>query len=143
MNNGEEVNGIRQNMSEPELGTIMPQELNEETKASRRKVSAFYKGTIVAIAVLGLFLILLGYSIGSELVNTASHCPDNRPCLLISPDFGGFVLALSGGYLMLLSLILWLLRDRVSPTAYGPLGPPMNRACALDHVASNRLIELL
>src|SRR5437660_11093632 len=104
MINGEEVNGIGQNMSEPVSGAIMPQELNEETKAWRRGVSAFYKGTIVAIAVLGLFLILLGYSIGSELVNTASHCPNNRPCLLISPDFGGFSLALFGGYLILLSL---------------------------------------
>src|SRR6266568_8112831 len=60
MNNGEEVNGIRQNMSEPVLGAIMLQDLNEETKASRKESVRPLQGNYCSNSSFGTLLNPVG-----------------------------------------------------------------------------------
>jgi len=92
-----------------------------------RGLSILSKATAIAIAVLGVFSMVVAYAMETGLVNLSSGCPGNRPCLLLALDSGAFALFSLGMFLLVFSLLIWLLGGRVySKPAHGPFGPPIN-----------------
>ncbi|HVH16487.1 MAG TPA: hypothetical protein VNA15_12330 [Candidatus Angelobacter sp.] len=102
----------------------MSQGINDQTGKARKTVSVLYKGTVAALAALGAVLLSLGYALACGLIRLTVQCPGTRPCLQTPPNTAGLALVLYGPFLMLLSVLIWHMRNKFSSTAHGPFGPP-------------------
>lgn len=109
------------------LHRALSQEIPDQSGKARKKASALYKGAVAALASLGATLLSLGYALAFGLINLTIQCLGNRPCLQTPPNTAGLALVLYGPFLMLLSLLIWRMRNKVSSTAHGPFGPPIDQ----------------
>jgi len=85
---------------------------SSDTEERGNRPSAFYKGTLVGISILGASMALLGFIVDARLVNTLSECSAYLPCWPPLPGQDPFTLFLLGAYLFLFSLFIWRLRTR-------------------------------
>jgi hypothetical protein len=90
----------------------MQRDLSSDTEERGNRTSAFYKGTLVGISILGVSMALLGFIVDARLVSTTSECSTYLPCWPPLPGLDLFTLFLLGAYLILFSLFIWRLRTR-------------------------------
>jgi hypothetical protein len=91
--------------------SMQRRDLSSDTERGHRS-SAFYKGTLVGISILGVSMALLGFIVDARLVSTPSECSTYLPCWPPLPGPDPFTLFLLGAYLFLFSLFIWRLRTR-------------------------------
>ena len=87
-------------------------DLSSDTEERGHRASAFYKGTLVGISILGVSMVVLGFIVDARLVSTPSECSTYLPCWPPLPGPDPFTLFLLGAYLFLFSLFIWRLRTR-------------------------------
>jgi len=92
--------------------SMQHRDLSSDTEEWGHRISAFYKGTLVGIASLGVSMILLGLIVDARLVSTPSECSTYLPCWPPLPGPDPLTLFLLGAYLFLFSLFIWRLRTR-------------------------------
>jgi hypothetical protein len=90
----------------------MQSDLSSDTEERGNRPSAFYKGSLVGISIVGASMALLGFIVDARLVSTPSECSTYIPCWPPLPGPDPFTLFLLGGYLFLFSLFVWRLRTR-------------------------------
>jgi hypothetical protein len=87
-------------------------DLSSNTEEREHRTSAFYKGTLVGISILGVSMGLLAFIADARLVSTPSECSTYLPCWPPLPGPDPFTLLLLGAYLILFSFFIWRLRTR-------------------------------
>jgi hypothetical protein len=92
--------------------SMQHRDLSSDTEERGHRASAFYKGTLVGISILGASMVLLGFIVDARLVSTPSECSAYVPCWPPLPGPDPFTLFLLGAYLFLFSLFIWRLRIR-------------------------------
>ena len=92
--------------------SMQHRDLSSDTEERGHRTSAFYKGTLVGISILGVSMALLGFVVEARLVSTPSECSTYLPCSPPLPGPDPFTLFLLGAYLFLFSLFIWRLRTR-------------------------------
>ena len=92
--------------------SMQHRDLSSDTEEWGNRTSAFYKGTLVGISILGASMALLGFIVDGRLVSTPSECSTYLPCWPPLPGPDPFTLFLLGAYLFLFSFFIWRLRTR-------------------------------
>src|SRR3989441_12749012 len=92
--------------------SMQHRDLSSDTEERGHRTSAFYKGTLFGISILGVSMALLGFIVDARLVSTPSECSTYLPCWPPLPGPVPFTLLLLGPYLFLFSFFIWRLRTR-------------------------------